>query len=113
MSHSQMHQFDERLRRIDREHRALSRGFVLSVAKDGLVIARPDAGRRGFPWRTTLFVLVSLMALKVLLHAYLGPAAYDERITRLANGTAVEQMGAYVMTADPVTSAVSAFIAGR
>ena len=55
----------------------------------------------------------SLMALKVLLHAYLGPAAYDERITRLANGTAVEQMGAYVMTADPVTSAVSAFIAGR
>ena len=113
MSHSQMHQFDERLRRIDREHRALSRGFVLSVAKDGLVIAKPETGRKRFPWRTTLFVLAIVMAFKIMLHAYLGPEAYEERVARLAAGTTAEQIGAYVMAADPVTTAVSAFVTGR
>ena len=39
MSETQMQDFDERIRRIDRRHRTLSRGFVLSVSRDGLIVA--------------------------------------------------------------------------
>lgn len=108
-----MRDFDDRLRRIDRRHRSLSRGFVLSVSRDGLIVARPETSRFRFPWRALLFLLVAMMGFKVMLHAYIGPEAYGERLTRLANGTVAERMSAYALYADPVTVWVADFVSGR
>lgn len=107
MGESQLHEFDERLNKIDTRHRKLARGYVMSVNHDGLIIAEPKPQRRGFPWRGTLLILVGLIAFKGFLHFQIGAAAYDERVARLAEGTAVEQVGAYAMTADPVTLWIS------
>lgn len=113
MSETQMQEFDERLRRIDRRHRTLSRGFVLSVSRDGLIVARPETSRFRFPWRVILFVLIAVMGFKVLLHAYIGPEAYAERLARLSNGTAAERMSAYALHADPVTVWIANAVSGR
>lgn len=113
MSETQMQDFDDRLRRIDRRNRNLSRGFVLSVSRDGLIVARPETNRLRFPWRALLFLLIAMMAFKVLLHAYIGPEAYGERLTRLSNGTVAEQMSAYALHADPVTVWISDLVSGR
>lgn len=103
MSDAQMQEFDQRLRRIDRQHQALARGFVLSVSKDGLIVARPAREGRPLPWRGLLLVLVAMMLFKGMLHAQIGPQNYDDRIARLEAGTVAEKAGAYVMAADPVT----------
>jgi hypothetical protein len=108
-----MQNFDDRLRRIDQQHRAMSRGFVLSVSRDGLVVAKPESRRARFPWRVALFMLLAVMGFKVMLHAYMGDGAYNERVTRLANGTTAEQIGAYVLAADPITVSVSNFVTGQ
>lgn len=113
MSETQMQEFDDRLRRIDRRNRTLSRGFVLSVSRDGLIVARPENSRFRFPWRVMLFLLVAVMGFKVLLHAYIGSEAYAERLSRLSNGTVAEQMSAYLLHADPVTVWVANFVSGR
>ncbi len=113
MSEAQMQNFDDRLRRIDQQHRAMSRGFVLSVSRDGLVVAKPESRRTRFPWRVALFMLLAVMGFKVMLHAYMGDGAYSERVARLANGTTAEQIGAYVLAADPITVSVSNFVTGK
>lgn len=103
MSDSQTRDFDDRLRRIDRRNRTLSRGFILSVSKDGLIVARPETSRLRFPWRVLLFLLVAVIGFKAVLYAVIGPEDYAERLARLSAGTVAEQMSAYVLHADPVT----------
>ncbi len=98
MGDPQIQSFDERLQKIDKRHRQLARGYVMSVNHDGLVIAEPKPQRRSFPWRGTLFILVGLMIFKGFLHFQIGAAAYDERV-------------AYAMTADPVTVWISGLFA--
>lgn len=113
MPDAQMQDFDNRLRRIDRRHRSLSRGFVLSVGKDGLIVARPSRDGLRFPWRGLLLVLVLMMAFKAVLYAQIGPADYAQRVERLASGTLAEQVGAFVLHADPVTLWVAEKIGGN
>lgn len=103
MSDSQTQDFDDRLRRINRRNRTLSRGFVLSVSNDGLIVARPESSRLRFPWRVLLLLLVAVIGFKAALLAVIGPEEYAERLARLSNGTAAERMSAYVLHADPVT----------
>ena len=107
MSGTQFDSFDDRLRKIDKRHRKLARGYVMSVNHDGLVIAEPKVHRRTFPWRGILLILVGLMAFKGFLHSQIGPELYQARVVSLANGNVIEQVGAYAMTADPVTLWIS------
>ncbi len=58
MREPQLQEFDTRLEKIDKRHRKLARGYVMSVNHDGLIIAEPKVQRRGFPWRGTLLILV-------------------------------------------------------
>jgi hypothetical protein len=108
-----MRDFDERLRRIDRQHRTLSRGFVLAVNRDGLIVAKPETSRFRFPWRVLLLLLVAVMGFKVALHAYIGPEAYADRLERLGDGTIAERVSAYALHADPVTVWISNSLSGR
>ncbi len=110
MGDAQFEEFDRRLSRIDAHHRKLARGYVMSVNHDGLMIAEPKRHRRSLPWRGLLLILVGLMLFKGFLHAQIGAADYSDRVASLSAGNLVEQVGAYAMTADPLTLWISAQI---
>ena len=104
MADANFQNFDRRMERILRQHERLSKGYVTAVSRDGLIVARPRRRLLSlFPWRATMFVLVAAMALKVLMYVQMGPAVYNERVQRLASGTQVEQVGAYLLSADAAT----------
>lgn len=107
MSGSHFQSFDQRLRKIDKRHRKLARGYVMSVNHDGLVIAEPRQHRRSFPWRGLLLLLIGLMAFKGFLHSQIGAEAYQLRVDTLTSGNLVEKVGGYAMTADPATLWIS------
>lgn len=44
-----------------------------------------------------------MIAFKAVLYATLGGATYTNRVNDLASGTVIEQAGAWVMAADPIT----------
>ena len=96
-------QFGQRLKRIDRHHRKLARGYVTSINPNGLIVARPSRQTSLFPLRGLFLCLLTLLAFKGFLYAQLGPTAYGERVALLQSGTIVENMGAYAMKADPAT----------
>jgi len=52
---------------------------------------------------SVLLFLGAFVFFKAFLVANLGPQTYDDRLARLNNGTVVEQAGAFVMQADPLT----------
>ncbi len=103
MSDIYMKNFNKRVRRINKKHRKMSHGIVHSINHDGLIVAR--ARRRGprLPWKGIAFAIVAFFGFKVFLLIQLGQATYDDRIELLQAGTIIEQAGAYVMSADPLT----------
>lgn len=103
MADAKQIQFSQRLRRIDRHHRKLARGYVASINHDGLIIARPRRQTSLFPMRGLFLCLLTLLAFKGFLFAQLGQTSFDERVARLQSGTIVEKMGAFAMQADPAT----------
>ncbi|MEO1453794.1 MAG: hypothetical protein AAFV31_08225 [Pseudomonadota bacterium] len=112
MGDTNMKNYYQRLDRIGRTHNELAKGYVTEVTNDGLIVHRPRRVRRGLlPWRGILFVLVMGMLFKALLLAYIGEAEYASRVASLQAGTTAEQVGAFVMKADPVTQYIAGFIA--
>ena len=107
MSAYQFEEFERRMRRINRRHTKLSQGFKTEINNDGLVVAKPHKRRGGATIRGLALIAVIILLFKGFLHAQLGITAYEERVTQLAEGNAVEQIGAWVMTADPITLALS------
>ena len=107
MSAYQFEEFERRMRRINRRHTKLSRGFKTEINNDGLVVAKPHKRRGGATIRGLALIAVIILLFKGFLHAQLGITAYEERVAQLAEGNAVEQIGAWVMTADPITLALS------
>lgn len=95
--------FDKRLKKIVRRHDKMSNGVVRSVSSDGLIVAKPRLYRPRFPLKGLLAVLFLGFLFKGFLFAYLGETAYVERVATLQSGSALEQAGAWVMQADPVT----------
>ncbi len=96
--------FEKRLRAITRRHDRMNRaGVVHSVNHDGLIIAKPRRRALRFPLRGLLLLIAVGFAFKGYLLADLGPATYNDRVGVLQAGTIVEQGGAWLMQADPVT----------
>lgn len=95
--------FRERTARIDRNHRKLARGAILSVGHDGLIVARPRTIGPSVPWKGIALLCTGFFLFKVALVAVLGPADYDGRVALLKEGTVIEQLGSVLMTAGPVT----------
>lgn len=110
MGSSDLQEFDNRLRRIDRRNRKLSRGYVTTVNQDGLVVAEPRGRTVAFPWRGILFVLVALILFKAFVFSQIGAEQYTATVAELKAGTLVEQIGAWAMTADPATVQIAGFI---
>jgi hypothetical protein len=60
--------------------------------------------RPRFPLKGLLAVLFLGFLFKGFLFAYLGEAAYGERVATLKGGSVLEQAGAWVMQPDPITA---------
>jgi hypothetical protein len=103
MAYSGTQQFDERLTRVEAKRRSISKGAVYSVNHDGLIISRPRRRGLRFPLRGLFVAIVGLMMFKIGLVVALGAATYTSRVGALADGTAFERAGAWVMAADPST----------
>lgn len=110
MSASQFDEFDRRMRRISRRHSKLSHGYVTSVNSDGMVVAKPKRRVHRGTLRGLIVIIAVMMVFKGFLHAQLGPSAYQDRVDTLAAGSVFEQVGAWVMTVDPLTEWLSAKI---
>lgn len=95
--------FDARMRRIERRNRALSKGYVMSVDNDGLIVARPARKKGGFLWGLLLKIAIIVMLFKVAAYSIIGADDYTTRVQALGQGTTAEQVAAWVMTADPAT----------
>lgn len=111
MNHANQRKFEVRMNRINRRHQRLSRGYVMSVNHDGLVIAEPKARSSIIPWRGILFVLAGTLIVKSVMLAQVGPEAYEARVATLASGNQLEQVGAYLLSADPVTQWIASQVA--
>jgi hypothetical protein len=103
MADAKQMEFGSRLERIERTHRQLKNGYITSVNHDGLIIAKPHRRSSGRPMRGIFMSLLVLLAFKGFVYAQIGSAAYADRVGLLKSGTVVEQVGAYVMHADPIT----------
>ena len=96
--------FDKRLGRMDRKRRKMARnGVVHSINHDGLIVARARRRAPRFPLKGLFLVFMAVMFFKAFLLASLGERVYDQRVTLLAEGSHIEQAGAWVMQADPLT----------
>lgn len=99
--------FDQRVRKLDRKHRALSRGYVSRMRADGLIVLKPRRGQARISGRSVLTFLLAFFVFKGFLIANLGEQTYLDRVTHLQNGTLVEQGGAFLMQADPLSMLVA------
>jgi len=104
--------FEARLKNVARRRNSrLSSGYLTSHNLDGIAIARVRAPSRRSPLTGLIFAAVMVIAAKSVAIAFTGAAGHDDRIARLAQGTAPERMAAVALQADPVTSAIAARIA--
>lgn len=109
MDQSQLH-FSKRLRRLDRKHRAMARGYETYMRPDGLIVAKPNGPRPRLPIKPLILCAACFFLFKAFLMTQLGPLVYDERVARLEAGTVVEQAGAWAMQSDPVSVWISAHL---
>ncbi|KIN60238.1 hypothetical protein Z945_1206 [Sulfitobacter noctilucae] len=100
--------FAQRLKQLGRKHNKMTHGYTTKVTKDGLIVVKPRARRvRGMGGiKLLLIVAVGFIGFKAFTLASVGPVTYNERLSELQNGSAVEQVGAKVLAIDPVTSAL-------
>jgi len=96
-------EFDQRVRKLDRKHRAMAQGFVTRLRKDGLIVVTPKRTKFRFPLKQLCVLFAAVILYKAFLLANLGPETYGERVTRMAEGTVVEQIGAAFMQIDPAS----------
>ena len=55
-------------------------------------------------------VLAAIVAMKALVYANVGAESYEYRLAALAEGDTADRIGAWILSADPVTVAVSGFL---
>lgn len=103
-------QFEKRLDGLTRKHKELAGGYTVRVGHDGLIIVQPKRFRFGLRAKFLILAVIGFMAFKALAFAFIGPTTYDERVAALAEGTAFEQAGAWVMQSEPVTEKLAEWI---
>ena len=99
--------FDNRLKKIGRKRARMARGYVSKVGRDGLIVFRPKRNEGGFPIRGLALLVIGFFCFKGLVLAHLGQETYTTRVDQLGSGSVVEQAGAFVMQADPVSQFIA------
>ncbi len=100
-------EFKNRLRRLERKHTAMSRGYDAHMRADGLIVIKPKRSAPAVSGRAVIIFLLAFFVFKGFMLANIGIAGYDERVERLQQGTIVEQAGAWVMQREPLTQFVA------
>ncbi|MFX0542812.1 hypothetical protein ACEWPM_013890 [Roseovarius sp. S4756] len=103
--------FDARIKKVQKSHSRLARGYDAKVGSDGLIVFRPKRRRPGIPVRGIVLGLAAFFGFKALVLMQLGDIAYQDRVDGLAAGSAAEKAGAWIMQIDPVTEVIAAQIA--
>jgi hypothetical protein len=103
MTQANSQNFDKRMERILRKHQRMSHGYVPVLTEDGLIVPAPKRRPVRLPLRLIAFTLIGLMAFKIMLFVSIGDTAYEARVATLQAGSQWEQVGAWIMSADPVT----------
>ncbi|MCG7625676.1 MULTISPECIES: hypothetical protein [unclassified Epibacterium] len=104
-------EFRHRLRRLDRKSLQMSQGYTAKMRADGLIIVEPrKVVRSKITLRSLILFLTAILVFKGFLIASLGYSSYDERVQKLSRGTAVEQGGAFLMQADPISTAIASHL---
>ncbi|SPH24597.1 hypothetical protein DEA8626_03648 [Defluviimonas aquaemixtae] len=99
--------FHGRIGRIERIHNA-GGGFEAEGALGmSYYKARHRPARRFGLLGPIALVLIAVLGIKAAVYASLGAELYEERIAALRAGTTADQVGAYVLQADPITVAIA------
>lgn len=101
--------FSKRLKALGRKHEKMTHGYAIQIGNDGLITAKPKRRKRGLPIKGLLLLAVGFLGFKAFMYVSVGPITYNERLTKLENGTVIEQVGARMLTIDPVTAALADF----
>jgi hypothetical protein len=101
------HDFEARNKRLLRKHTNMAGGYRTKVRSDGLIVVQPKRMSSPISGRSLMIFLGAFFVFKAFLIADLGAAAYDERVAQLWAGNAVEQIGSYLMWADPFSSFIA------
>lgn len=103
-----LNEFYGRVKRIERLHR---KGYGFEAAG---TLGRSATYRRDRSWgrmaRKALVILAMGMTLKGAIHFTVGAETYEARVAALATGSGVDPVAATLMSADPVTRLISAFL---
>ncbi len=99
--------FHKRMKRINKQHARLEHGYVSIVGRDGLIITKPKRKSGGFPLRVLTILALCFFGFKILLLSQLGPEGYAERVELLQKGTLIEQGGAFLLQADPISTSIA------
>lgn len=102
--------FETRLRRLTRKHRRMANGVRPHMGPDGLVTAYPRRQMPRFPLRAVVILFGVAFLFKAFMFASIGAASYTDRVAQLAQGSVVEQAGAWVMQPDPATTMIGGWI---
>ncbi|WP_299283597.1 hypothetical protein [uncultured Tateyamaria sp.] len=104
--------FRKRLRVLGRKHVAMSNGYTSKVRHDGLIVVTPKRRNptRFIPVKGVVLFVLGFFVFKAFMFAALGEITYTQRIDALAQGTLLEQGGAWIMQADPVTQLVARYV---
>ncbi len=100
-------QFNERLKTLGRKHQKMTGGYITRVGRDGLMTVTPKRARRGFPFKGLALIVMGFFVFKAFTLAAVGPVTYNERLSSLSNGGAVERAGAVVLAIDPLTQSLA------
>ncbi|MEL6617536.1 MAG: hypothetical protein AAFP16_01575 [Pseudomonadota bacterium] len=104
-------QFNKRLTSLHRKHKAMANGYTTHLRGDGLIVVKPRMrARRNPPVRGLVYLALGFFVFKGFMFASLGDITYNERVAKMGNGTSVEQAGAWVMQADPLTQFLAGYI---
>lgn len=100
-------EFSSRVSRVDRQHRAMGRGYKASLRGDGLIVVHPRRFQFKLPVRGFVLLMIALMIFKGFMLNQMGDAGYEARLNALRSGSGFGEAGAFIMGIDPVARLVA------
>jgi hypothetical protein len=100
MHDPQYQEFQGRLARLGNTQRPGRRAQAASIAQ---FIPTARGSDRIPLWRSLGVIALTIVLVKGVILAQIGPADYNDRLARAEGGSVVQQVSTYVMQIDPIT----------